>query len=1161
MSSHDPASEDASQPTPGTEPSQPAPRSAGQRGRIVSPSPPAPVPEIRSVPQIEPEEAVDDRSRLDRAPGAPVAEAGVATATADDDGEVASNSQVVKTTGSMAVATLISRITGFLRNALIGATLGPAIASAFNAANTLPNLITEIVLGAVLTSLVVPVLVRAEKEDADRGAAFVRRLFTLAMTLLIIVTVVSVIAAPLITRVQLGTDGEVNVVQSTSFAILLLPQIFFYGIFALFMAVLNTKGVFKPGAWAPVANNVVSIAVLLLYFFIPGQLNPAAPSPVSDPHVLLLGLGTTLGVVIQALIMIPPLRKAGVDLRPLWGLDERLKQFGGMAVAIIIYVAISQAGYIVTTRVASEADAAAPNIYQQAWLLLQVPYGIIGVTLLTALMPRLSRNAAAGDDKAVVGDLTLATKLTFIALIPVIIFFTAFGPEIGVSLFAYGDFPAETATLLGLTLSFSAFTLIPYALVLLHLRVFYAREEAWTPTFIIAGITATKIVLSLASPLVAASTESVVILLGAANGFGFVAGAFIGAFLLRRKLGNLGFREIMRTTGWSVAAAIVGIAVALFVHFLLNLVTPELASPFSSLFEALKLGVVGVIFLIVTGYALSFSRLPEVQNLGVALQRIPGMSRFIRPDTSRQIEVERPTEQELSTQLLGGDAFNASPVPPPMSAGVVRGPRLVPGAPVADGRFRLLSDEGSVPGARFWQARELRTGRTVGLVFVDTTGSAPMAPASPAKAAGAAAEVVRRTRKLGNLEHAAIAPVIDVSAYRSGCLVVTEWVPGSPLRTVAEAGADPYAASYALSGLSDAAATAHEASTPLGLDNHARIRVNTDGEAVLAFPAVLSDATYAGDLSSIGSALIRLIDDDTAPESVVETKDEVCRTAESQQREEQNLPEPEDAESEGEDELLDARELAVRLRDVGLAADVGTSAALVVEKEPAPEPEERPGFGSKSYSRKMIATIAVTVILVVSVIGALTAYITSVVSGDSEESPITEDSIQGEQTTSPTTLPTIQPLETAAGWPQPLAGNLDQIVDDDADTTWTLQLPAGEFPGIGVYVGMENAAELQQIMVQTNARDAQLNIHALPAGTDPAAVPSLEELPMVASDTLGSGRNTLDTDELVTADGLILWFATPPAGSSTLSISEVGVIGVTNEAASSEQAPAAPATP
>src|SRR5699024_5864862 len=138
----------------------------------------------------------------------------------------------------------------------------------------------------------------------------------------------------------LDSDGEVNVVQSTSFAFLLLPQIFFYGIFALFMAVLNTRGIFKPGAWAPVANNIVSIAVLLLYMLLPGQLGETAQSPVLDPHVLLLGLGTTLGVIVQAAIMVPPLRRAGVDLRPLWGIDERLKQFGGMAVAIVAYVAV-----------------------------------------------------------------------------------------------------------------------------------------------------------------------------------------------------------------------------------------------------------------------------------------------------------------------------------------------------------------------------------------------------------------------------------------------------------------------------------------------------------------------------------------------------------------------------------------------------------------------------------------------------------------------------------------------------------------------------------------------------------------------------------------------------------------------------------------------------
>src|SRR5699024_7135243 len=106
----------------------------------------------------------------------------------------------------------------------------------------------------------------------------------------------------------------------------------------------------------------------------------------SDPHVMLIGLGTTLGVVIQCAILMPYIKKAGINIKPLWGLDARLKQFGNMAIAIVAYVAISQFGYIVTSRIGALADEAAPFTYQQAWLLLQVPYGIIGVTLLTAII-------------------------------------------------------------------------------------------------------------------------------------------------------------------------------------------------------------------------------------------------------------------------------------------------------------------------------------------------------------------------------------------------------------------------------------------------------------------------------------------------------------------------------------------------------------------------------------------------------------------------------------------------------------------------------------------------------------------------------------------------------------------------------------------------------
>ncbi|RNE48273.1 murein biosynthesis protein MurJ [Corynebacterium alimapuense] len=1012
----------------------------------------------------------------------------------------------------MAIATLISRMTGFLRNLLIGAALGPAVASAFNTANTLPNLITEIVLGAVLTSLVVPVLIRAEKEDPDKGAAFFRRLFTLSATLLIVVTLISVAAASLLTRLALDPDGRVNVVQSTSFAFLLLPQIFFYGIFALFMAVLNTKGVFKPGAWAPVANNVVSIAVLIAYWTIPGSLDPNAPAGLSDPHVLLLGLGTTLGVVVQTAIMLPSLRRAGIDLRPLWGIDTRLKQFGKMAVAIIVYVAISQAGYLVTTRIASVADAAAPIIYQQAWLLLQVPYGIIGVTLLTAIMPRLSRNAADGDDKAVVGDLNLAAKLTFIALIPVVVFFTAFGPQIGNALFAYGAFDPESATLLGLTLSSSAFTLLPYALVLLHLRVFYAREEAWTPTLIIAGITATKILLSMLAPLVADSPSRVVILLGAANGFGFLAGAVIGSLLLRRKLGNLGVRSLLRTTLWAAAASLIGIAVALLADFFLLSLAGTQLQALGSIGFLLRMGLVGVVFLIITGIALSFSRLPEVQNLGRALGRIPGLSRFIHPNTDREIKLEQPTDSELSSQLLAMDSFNSSPVPPPMSAGVVRGPRLVPGAPVSDGRFRLLADHGSVPGARFWQAQELATGRKVALTFVDTTGNAPLAPATPAAAAGVASEVSRRTRKLADLEHSGIATGIEVLAYRSGCLIVADWVPGSPLKTVAEEDGplDPQAIALAVAPLADAAAAAHAAKTPLGLDNRARIRISTDGAAILAFPAVLVDSSVEADRRSVASTLALLASSSSGLNDLV---------------------------SAAREKDVDMQELAHQLWQFGGVkyGEQPVEEMLVVEAEPSPHPSAQPGFGSKSYSGKMTALIALLAIGAVMLVASLTVSLTSLFSNEADNSPGLSETIQDSQTGTITRpLPIVQPLSSASD---------PEVADNEQETTWSTD----DFPD-GVVLNLQDLAYVERVLIQTTSEGASFEIYAIPANTEPSTVTGTAGLSILAEGIFRDGRNNIEFTREVATDGILVWITDPADGESSAEITEVQVIGRNEEA-------------
>ena len=154
-----------------------------------------------------------------------------------------------------------------------------------------------------------------------------------------------------------------------------------------------------------------------------------------------------------------------------------------------------------------------------------LPFGMIGVTVLTVVMPRLSRNAAADDNRRGPGRPVAGTRLTMITLIPIVAFMTVGGPAIGSALFAYGKFGEVDANYLGISIALSAFTLVPYALVLLQLRVFYAREQPWTPILIIVVITAVKIAASLLAPHITDDPELVAGYLGTANGLGFLAGA------------------------------------------------------------------------------------------------------------------------------------------------------------------------------------------------------------------------------------------------------------------------------------------------------------------------------------------------------------------------------------------------------------------------------------------------------------------------------------------------------------------------------------------------------------------------------------------------------------------------------------------------------------
>ncbi|MCE5288915.1 MAG: hypothetical protein LLG14_06685 [Nocardiaceae bacterium] len=446
-----------------------------------------------------------------------------------------------------------------------GATLGTALASAFGVANSLPNMVTEVVLGSVLSALVVPVLVRAEAEDADGGVMFARRLLGVCLAILSVATVCAIVAAPVLVAINLG-GGEVNTSAAVAFAYLLLPQILFYGLSSLLIAQLNTVGRFAAGGWAPVANNMLVLGVFAAYWTVPGRLDENAEISLTDPHVLLLGFGTTAGVAIQALMLIAAAKRAGLPLRPAWGLDPRLRSMGSMGCAIVLYVAIGQAGLVVSNLLGAHSDARAPWFYQQVWMLIQVPYGVLGVAVIAAMTPRIARSAATQDHDAVRSDLATSTSSTVLILMPIAVLMTVFSGDIAIGFFAYGQTSDADAFLLGRALAASAFTLIPYAIVLIQLRVFYAYQRPWTPTLIAVAITVSKVAFSLIAVLLITDPDLVVAGLTAANGASFLVGAGVGTLLLRRQLGHLGGRRLIVVGVWSLGVSAFAVLCAGVLH-------------------------------------------------------------------------------------------------------------------------------------------------------------------------------------------------------------------------------------------------------------------------------------------------------------------------------------------------------------------------------------------------------------------------------------------------------------------------------------------------------------------------------------------------------------------------------------------------------------------
>jgi putative peptidoglycan lipid II flippase len=411
----------------------------------------------------------------------------------------------------------------------------------------------------------------------------------MAITVLVVGTVISTVAAPLFTSMLMDKSGQANSDLATAFAYLLLPGLLFYGLFAVLSAILNAKQVFGPAQWAPVINNLVIFVTIGLYSIVPGDPT-VNPLKMSDPKILVLGLGVLIGMTAQAVYLFPALRRSGFRFKWRWGIDPRLKEFGSLALWILGYVAVSQVGQVINTRVLTGGAAGGASIYSNAWLLFQLPYGVIGVSLLTAIMPRMSRAAADGDTKRLIGDLSYGSRLSTLTLLPVSAVMAVAGTSIGVALFALGKGSVAEAERLGEALAVSAFGLLPYALVMLQMRVFYAMKDARTPTLVMVVMTVVKIpLLYLASAIL--TPENVVLGVMMVNSLVFVVGAVLGQVWLWVKLGHLRSKRVLGVILFTVIASVLGVVAAALVG---TLVPDSLGTSPQAWIKLFLQGIVGI---------------------------------------------------------------------------------------------------------------------------------------------------------------------------------------------------------------------------------------------------------------------------------------------------------------------------------------------------------------------------------------------------------------------------------------------------------------------------------------------------------------------------------------------------------------------------------------
>lgn len=567
------------------------------------------------------------------------------------DAVPAGEKNMARSSAIMAAGTLISRVLGFVRAALLTIAIGSTalVADVFESANSIPNVIYMLLAGGVFNVVLVPQLIKHAK-DADRGADYTSRLMTLVILVMAGFTVVITLGAAPIMWALTSNWSPAMLALGTVFALWTLPQVFFYGVYAVVGQVLNANGRFGAYMWAPVLNNVVAIAAIGLYLVMFGRY--AAGDQLAEwttTQTIILAGGHTLGIVAQALILFLPLKRLGLGLRPTFGWRGMgLRKTGKIAGFTLLTMVIGNVVSLLSSRLITEATAARTTLaervpgtegwsdamaqaaipgltaYSMANLIAVLPHSVFVVSMATVLFNRLARSVDSGDEAAVrrttASGLRMFTVPLMLSLAGMIVLAGPLGRIFGSS----ADTALAAGTAIGGILLIMALG-IPFRSSAFYLmRVFYAAEDARTPMTIQVTSSLAILVLSYGGSffLPAWSLCYWVTFVGTVM---YIYQFLLAHRLVTRRYGDYGFGRVVNAnlvTGMAaVASGLAGAAVVwLFGGY-------SAGFAWQSIVNALiTCAVTGVVMATVYIVVLKAVRMPEVEDfLRPLLGRIPGL--------------------------------------------------------------------------------------------------------------------------------------------------------------------------------------------------------------------------------------------------------------------------------------------------------------------------------------------------------------------------------------------------------------------------------------------------------------------------------------------------------------------------------------------------------